>query len=187
MTSLSPEMILSDLFKSRTRALMLQDVLEYPEVTVSRVSSRTGIPKGTVSRYLSVLVREGYLKRVGRGFNLQDSPLVTATRLLLNIIRLRTLVTLPVWAESIGAYGSWGTGTNTGESDLDLWVYCNNLPAAADIARFQRSLRERLKTDVNLFVLTPERIRKIRDEDLPFYASFSSSMITIRGKPVVLP
>ncbi len=165
---------------------MLRDILEYPEVTVSRVSSRTGIPKGTVSRYLSVLVREGYLRRVGRGFSLSDSPLVPATRLLLNIILLRTLVTLPGWAEGIGAYGSWGTGTNTADSDLDLWVYGKTPPAAADLARLQRSLREQLRIEVNLLVLTPSRIQKIRDEDPPFSKSFSSSMITIRGKPVVL-
>jgi predicted nucleotidyltransferase len=95
-------------------------------------------------------------------------------------------VTLPEWAEGIGAYGSWGTGTNTGESDLDLWVYGTTPPASADLARLQRSLREQLSTEVNLLVLTPGRIQNIRDDDPPFFASFSSSMVTIRGNPVVL-
>ncbi|HOT04062.1 MAG TPA: nucleotidyltransferase domain-containing protein [Methanolinea sp.] len=114
-----------------------------------------------------------------------DSPLIVALRKLLNILALQISLPLPVWADGIGAYGSWGMGTNMEGSDLDLWVYSKKVPPAELSGRLRRSFRDSLSVDVQILLLTPERIQDLHMNDPPFYSSLIQSMILIRGEQSV--
>jgi predicted nucleotidyltransferase len=187
MGSSTPELSLSQLCRSPERVSILQTVLHLQTFTVSQVATRTGVSKGMVSRYLSLLTGEGYLERSGRTFRLRETPAIIAIRRLLNIFELCRAILLPPWAEGVGVYGSFGTGTNNAESDIDLWVFAGTPPRSEDAGQYQRSAREKLQREIHLLVLTPERVRQIRESDPVFYSSLIASMTVIGGKSFVQP
>lgn len=185
MDTIPAEVFLADICKTPARITLLMAVLKNPTMSVSAIATRTGMTKGMVSRYLSILEAEGILVREKRGYRLVESPLVIAIRQLLNILLLRRIVSLPEWAWGIGVYGSWGKGTNTEESDLDIWIYAERPAPPEETGRIMRTIRKSVDAEVHLLLLTPERIRQIRENDEPFYESLVESMKIIRGESFV--
>ncbi len=119
------------LFRSEERITLLRTVLTTPACTVQQITTKTGLSKGLVSPYLALMEREGILGRKGRTYMLKFSPLTVAVKRLLNIDRIAAVFIKPAWASGNGLYGSWAEGTNTEEeSDVDLWVFCKDLPCS---------------------------------------------------------
>jgi len=173
--------MLTDLFKTKERETILACTLDRPSCTVQEIADATGITKGLVSRYLALLATRKILGRDGRTYSLQYTPMTRHLKKLLNIERLRGVISLPGWAEGIGVYGSFAEGTNTEESDLDIWVTTRTLQPELTIARVEREWGKALSADVHLLVLTPEKIRTLAESDQPFYRSFAKNAIVVEG------
>lgn len=65
-------------------------------------------------------------------------------------------------------YGSWAKGMNRQYSDLDALFRAEVRPFENDLARLQRDLSLKTKSEVDLLVLTPEKLDRIKREDPPF-------------------
>ncbi|MFA4640709.1 nucleotidyltransferase family protein [Pyrococcus kukulkanii] len=77
-------------------------------------------------------------------------------------------------------YGSFSRGENKEGSDVDIWIYTQEEDMIR-VAKFQRKLRDTLKREVNLLVLTPKN-RKTKKEDPIFYYSLIYGSIIIWGE-----
>ncbi|MCK5772847.1 MAG: ArsR family transcriptional regulator, partial [Thermoplasmata archaeon] len=111
-----------ELMKSRERFDVLKHVLySRGEHTVTGISSHFGISKGLVSGYLRLLEEFGILERMGRTYILTECPIVYNLKRTINISRIDPGHFQDDWIEGVGVYGSWRSGTNFEESDLDLW------------------------------------------------------------------
>ena len=173
--------MLSDLFGSEGRVAVLREALSEPSSTVLSLSRATGLSKAPVSRYLPHLVSRGFLLRDGRTFRPVDSPLTRAVKVLLNLDQLMPLVSLPGWAEGIGVYGSWATGTNTRGSDLDLWVFGKAYPGEESLGEIISTLTLSLGMEVHLLFLSPEKLSDLERDDPPFFHAFMRSALVLRG------
>ncbi len=80
----------------------------------------------------------------------------------------------------MGLYGSWARGTNHQESDLDVWIRADSLPPESMLARLQRDLSQQADSEVNLLVLTPEKLERLKKEDKPFYNSLVLNSVTLK-------
>jgi len=78
-------------------------------------------------------------------------------------------------------YGSWADGTNTDESDLDLFLFSEVLPSGIMVAELERDISRALNVEVHVLVLTREKITGMRKSDEPFYQSFIKQSITLEG------
>ena len=78
-------------------------------------------------------------------------------------------------------YGSWAEGTNTEESDIDLWVYVKTLPTGIMVAELERDISRALSAEVHVLVLNREKIAGMKDTDEQFYRSFVKQSITLEG------
>jgi predicted nucleotidyltransferase len=87
-------------------------------------------------------------------------------------------------ARGLGLYGSWARGTNHQESDLDIWIRADSLPPESVLARLQRDLSHQADSEVNLLVLTPEKLERLKIDDAPFYNSLVMSSVTLIGGPL---
>jgi predicted nucleotidyltransferase len=173
-----------ELFKTEERARILRYVMFCSSSSVAEVSMATGVTKGLVSRYLRLLVEYGLLQKEGRVYSPHDGAHSRAVKLLLNLERI-DLSTLSLGsAEGLGLYGSWARGTNHQESDLDVWVRADCLPKENVLARLQRDLSIQADSKVNLLVLTPEKLERLKIEDIPFYNSLVMSSVTLKGEPL---
>jgi predicted nucleotidyltransferase len=170
------------LFRSEERITLLRTVLTVPACTVQQIATKTGLSKGLVSPYLALLEREGLLERNDRIYKLKFSPLMIAVKHLLNIDRITAVFKKPAWASGTGMYGSWADGTNTEESDIDLWVYCENMPSGIMVAELEREISRALSAEAHVLVLTREKIASMKGSDEPFYRSFVKQSITLEGE-----
>lgn len=173
------------LFRSEQRITLLRSILTISSCTVQQIAVKTGLSKGLVSPYLSLLEREGMLERKDRLYMLKFSPLTIAIKRLLNIDLVSHVFKKPVWASGAGMYGSWSEGTNTEESDVDLWVYCENLPSGVMVAELEREVSRSLSLEVHVLVLTGEKMASMKRSDEPFYHSFLRQSITLEGESPV--
>jgi predicted nucleotidyltransferase len=87
-------------------------------------------------------------------------------------------------AKGLGLYGSWARGTNHQDSDLDVWLSADSLPPESELARLQRDLSLQAGVEVNLLVLIPEKLERLKREDPPFYNSLVINSVTLKGEPL---
>jgi predicted nucleotidyltransferase len=176
--------MLTDLFKTEERLKILYYVLYRNYAGVTLVSKETGTNKGLVSRYLNKLARYGMLRKTDKKYSVVDSAMVRAVKILLNLNRLGTEPMTFNWVIGMGIFGSWAQGTNTYESDLDVWVRAERYPPELDLAKLQGALKKMAGCETNLLVLTQEKLREIRTKDAPFYNSLMRTSIVLAGEPI---
>ncbi|OPX65352.1 MULTISPECIES: nucleotidyltransferase domain-containing protein [unclassified Methanoregula] len=171
------------LFRTPERVTLLSIALTRHACTVQQVAGKTGISKGLASQYLALLEREGLLaRRDDRTYRVIPSARTAAIKRILNIDRVMAFFKKPAWALGIGMYGSWAEGTNTEESDLDLWVFVQEPPAGTAVAETERTVSRALSVEVHLLVITREKIDGMKKNDEPFYRLFSRQSITLDGE-----
>jgi predicted nucleotidyltransferase len=176
--------VLPELFKSEERIRILRHIGIRTSFTVQSVTDATGVSKGLVSQYLNMLVQENLLDRKKRTFIRSDTALWKAAKRLLNLDLLRLHILLPAWAEGIGIYGSWAEGTNTIESDLDLWLLVKDYGPEVEIstAELEQNIAAAIRCEVHALILTGEKLHRIREHDQPFYAGLMKGCLTLEGK-----
>ena len=174
--------MLTELFKTEERACILRYVMFRSSFRVAEVSRATGVTKGLVSRYLRLLETHGLLQKEGREYSSQDVAHSRAIKLLLNLERIDLSALSLGSAKGLGLYGSWAMGTNHQESDLDVWIRADSLPPESDLARLQKNLSQQADNEVNLLVLTPEKLERLKREDKPFYNSLFMNSVTLIGE-----
>ena len=149
---------------------------------MQQIATKTGLSKGLVSPYLVLLEHEGLLEKKDRTYTLKFSPLTVSVKRLLNIDLVTSIFKKPVWAMGIGMYGSWAEGTNTEESDIDLWLYGENLPSGTAVAELERGISRAFSAEVHILVLNSDKITAMKKTDEPFYRSFVRQKITLEGE-----
>jgi predicted nucleotidyltransferase len=176
--------MLPEIFKTEERIRILRHISLRTSATVGAVALATGVSKGLVSGYLNLLVEEGLLRRENRAFIRDDSALWLAIKRLLNLDLLKDLIVLPAWAQGIGIYGSWARGTNTAESDLDLWILVDALDPGTEIraAELEQAIALRIHCEVNALLLTPDKVRHLGEHDRPFYTGLKTGHLTLDGE-----
>ena len=174
--------MLIELFKTEERAKVLSYVMFRSAFSVAEVSRATGVTKGLVSRYLRLLEEHGLLQKEGREYSPHDSAHSRAIKLLLNLERIDKSTLSLGSARGLGLYGSWARGTNHQDSDLDVWIRADSLPPESELARLQRDLGLQADTEVNLLVLTPEKLERLKKEDPPFYNSLVYNSVILKGE-----
>ncbi|ASJ02479.1 nucleotidyltransferase [Thermococcus profundus] len=164
------------------REKILEYILEKGEFGVEDVSYALGISKGLVSLYLKELLELGLLEKKGRKFFLRSGVELRETKRFLNFWTLRDKI-LPLreeWMLALGVYGSFARGENRPESDLDVWV----LTKENDPLRIME-LQEKLETvtgrEVDLLVLTKEKLARLKEENPYLYWSIKLSSIVLWG------
>ncbi len=173
--------MLTELFKTKERVRIISYILYQKSFTVNHVSNETGVTKGLVSRYLKYVHEVGLLTKTKNSYQPVDCAHTRAIKLLLNLNKINIKSLDIEWATGIGIFGSWAQGTNTYESDLDIWIKVDTYPAEYQLARLQRDISAMAGVEVNILVLTPEKIRSIKIADQPFYNSLLRTSIELKG------
>lgn len=176
--------MLVEIFKTPERIRILRHISLRKSITVVSVARATGVSQGLVSGYLNMLVDMELLRRENREFLRDDSIMWSTIKRLLNLDLLKDLITLPAWARGIGIYGSWASGTNTIESDLDLWVLVDTLNAGSEImaAELEQTIAIRTHCEVNTLILTHDKVRYLGEHDRPFYMALKTGHLTLDGE-----
>jgi predicted nucleotidyltransferase len=152
--------------------------------TVTEVSNSTGVTKGLVSRFLDYMHSQGLLRRERNRFNVIYSAKTRALKLLLNVARINATTLYKDWIRALGLFGNWALGTNTLESDIDVWVKVDPRPPGLELARLQQEIGAMTSSDVNLITITPEYLKTLRDDE-PLFHSLMRTSYPLIGDDIV--
>jgi predicted nucleotidyltransferase len=92
------------------------------------IARRSGISYGSANNVLNKLFKDGILQRKGEGkmryYSVDTSKTyIKELKILNNLLLLETLVEkLKPHVNKIVLFGSWASGTDTDESDIDLFI-----------------------------------------------------------------
>ena len=101
-------------------------------------------------------------------------------KILMNVFSLDFEMPKDINIEGIGVYGSYAKGTNTSDSDIDIWIKSAKQPDEEKIAKFNSDLRRKLG-NVKLLILTEDRIERLKKDDPVFYYSLLYGSIILKG------
>ena len=175
-------MKINEILSTEDRVKLLAEIIgDTGPLSVSKVAKKTRLSKGFVSKYLNLLVSQRVLTKRGTKFFTRDNNNVKSLRLLLMLDTLdERIFNRYKNVDSVGLYGSSTKGENTNDSDVDLWIKVGK-EDQEEIGLLSSRLKQRFG-DVNLLVLTDEKIKKLREKDPMFYHSLFFGSINIHGK-----
>ena len=151
---------------------------------ISDIARELKVNKGAVS----IIVRE--LSHAGMLHNKQadlKNPLVRALKILINveeIVDSGSLALLKSKALSAGIYGSAAKGTNTEESDVDIWIKPRGSMDALGASNLIRAISNLLGKEAQMVVLDKSRLEKLKKEDTNFYRSLVFGSILLFGDDI---
>lgn len=157
---------------------IIREILGNPEeeIHVRDIAKKLKVSPGLVSITVNELKKEHVLKNGKPDLeNLQ----VRTYKIMLNSEALATIIPLArkLGARGLGAYGSYAKGTNTKDSDADIWVKVDEYPDAATIAKFRADIRKKINAEPSLFFLTDEKISNLREENTSLYMSMYHGLL----------
>lgn len=169
------------------RGMVLEFVLNNPtsETKVRELARKLNLSPAYISKTLKTLRDEGMIKNNRVDLN---SPMVKALKIFLNVKKLvekgviDTIKSLNVI--SAGVYGSWANGTNYEDSDLDIWIKVEKHPGEMRIASLVGEIRKIVGRNVQMLVLTPDNVKRLKGEDPVFYYSLAFGSIVICGETI---
>ncbi|MBP1911000.1 nucleotidyltransferase domain-containing protein [Thermococcus stetteri] len=172
-----------ELLSTPERVKILEEVLQKNAVGVEEVSRKLGVSKGLVSKTLHLLLKHGIAVKKGRKFHIIDSPKTRELKRFLNFIVLSEKLKglKEDWILALGIYGSFASGENREDSDIDVWVFAKREELIKS-ARLKKRISELTGRDADLIVLTPSRISRLQKEDPIFYYSLVYGSMVIWGE-----
>ena len=172
---------------SKGKDRLLESILDNPSRTprVRELARLLKLSPAHISRTLKALDAYGIIEK---GEVDLSNPYVRALKIFLNTKKLvdKDVAKLLRRLEPIGVglYGSWFNGTNDEESDLDIWVRVEVHPGEARVVSVSNDVRKIMGRGVQILVLTPERIDRMKKEDPIFYYSLVFGSMTLCGEPI---
>jgi predicted nucleotidyltransferase len=176
--------MLSQLFKTSERVKILETVLKKDRITVTEITNETKLSKGMVSRYLKLMKDQDILLREKQTYYIQNHSRTRGLKVLLNLEKLKWEVIRLGWIESAGIYGSWASGTNTELSDVDVWIKVSSYPSEDELNLLYKNIKNMTTSEVNMLILTPEKLREIKKTDPTFYHSLMVGSLVLEGEPL---
>jgi len=153
------------------------------QLRVNRTAGDLGLSKGLVSKYFDLLVKQGILRKVGAYFEVRDGVETRAVRILLNLSRFDTgFFGRYGFVRGVGLYGSCARGTNTVDSDVDLWLFVEEV--AEEVLASLTSELKRVFGDVRPLYLTEKKIELLKRENPTFYCSIVFGSIMVWGEEI---
>jgi len=159
------------------RDSLFRYLINHPQepLKVRSIATKLGFAPSFVSVFLKSLRKEGLVKNDSLD---SGSPELRSWKILLNIQAISPHLNKfakAIGAKGIGLYGSCSDGTDTPESDLDLWVKTDLPPSDIAIAKAKSLLREATGREISVFIVTKERIISLQKTDPPLYCSLTHS------------
>jgi predicted nucleotidyltransferase len=177
---------MNKIFSTKERIKILNYIiLNKNLLSVNTIASNLGLSKGFVSLYFSVLEKDGIIKKVNEKYQIVDSGMIRAIRILLTIANIDISIFRKYsFIKSVGLYGSCTKGENTEESDIDIWVKMDDV-GDEKIASLTSNISKRIE-NAKLLFLTDKKLEKIKKDDELFYHSLIFGSIILYGEENVI-
>jgi predicted nucleotidyltransferase len=172
---------LEDIFSTKERIKILSKIIFLEEeFGVNQIAKDLELSKGLISNYFNLLVKEGILSRKGIKFVVENNSKVKGIKIILNILKADiSLFKKYKFVKAVGLYGSCAKGTNTKNSDVDLWVKTDKT-SEDNLIKLSSELRKNVE-NIKILILDNKKIEHLKKEDVLFYHSLFFGSIILYG------
>lgn len=177
-------MNITDIFSTREREMILRTIIyKTGPIGVNKTAREAELSKGLVSSYLNRLVKESILEKKDGKFFVTNNIKTKAIKILLNLSRFDVNIFSGYgFVKSAGLYGSYAKGSNTEDSDIDLWILTEET-GEETLAKLTGELRKNLG-DVRPLYLSRDKLELLKKEDHVFYHSLVFGSMIIHGEGI---
>jgi predicted nucleotidyltransferase len=173
------------LFSTRERLKILKYIIYKDEVlTINKIANELRLSKGLLSKYFHILLKEKVLLKSNNKFFVKDNSYTRSLKILLNLntFKFESLFRKYEFVKAAGFYGSFVKGTNTEDSDIDMWMLIEGVDEEK-IAKLTNELK-RKSDKIKPLYLTTEKIKMLKEKDPVFYHSLVFGSISIYGEGI---
>lgn len=141
------------------------------------ISEKTGVSRGATNQVLNNLLQNKLVSRERRGkmwfYSLSNQPLIRYFRVFENLVKLTELVNrLSPLVKRIILFGSVANGTDTHESDIDLFVMTDEPEVISkEIRNFK------IDRVIKPVIQTPLEYATSKDRDKVFYNEVAQGIV----------
>ena len=169
------------LFSTKERIKILSHITYRTDyISVNKLAKDVKLSKGFVSKYLDSLTKEDVLRRTNGKFMIRNNIITRTIRVLLNMNMFDTnLFKGYKFIKSAGVYGSFTKGTNTEDSDIDLWVLIEKV-SEDKLAKLTNELKKAFG-NVKPLYMSEDKIKLLKKEDATFYHSLIFGSLVVYG------
>lgn len=146
------------------------------------ISEQSGVSRGATNQILNEFFKKNLVTRERRGkawfYSVSDQPLVKYFRIYENLSNLCELVNqLRPIARRVILFGSAAKGTDTAESDVDLFVLTDNS------RQVESTIQEYdIGREIKSVVLTPIEYATSQGKDKAFYEEVNKGIVLFEGE-----
>lgn len=178
--------MVAKIFPENKTDLITAYVIERPElrIKITEIAKALKFNKGTVSLAVNKLNVIGIVK--GKKVDLQN-PLTRSLKVLVTITKLidrGTVRMLKGYAIAAGLYGSSAKGTDTSDSDIDLWIKPKTDLSQLEVSALTRKVSSMLNRQVQIIILDKAMLEKIKKENINFYYALVFGSIILFGEKI---
>ncbi|MFH1448245.1 MAG: nucleotidyltransferase domain-containing protein [Candidatus Micrarchaeota archaeon] len=171
----SQNMNICPLFATKEREKILDYLLEHPSerINMNGLARKLHLSPGQIHKYITILRKAGLVEKD----TIKETPLTGVLRLTHNLKRIAQTKLVDILrrgfprVKGIGIYGSWASGTNLEDADLDIWLKIEKEPADENMAKMRKKLEKKLGIPVDIVIATPERLKHFQEKSDSFYFS----------------
>src|SRR3989338_792817 len=149
-------------------------LIDKEQLHIRDIADNLGISPGTVHKLAAFLKKTGLASetkqknRILLSLN-KHHPILKEIK---RIINFNDILNAPAYRKlrkfgKIGIYGSFASGTNDKDSDLDIWIQTSR--KELELRPLIRELEKQLNTRVNPVFLTSQKIIYLKKDDPEFY------------------
>ncbi len=153
-------------------------------IKVVQVAKILGVNKGSVSLTVKKLEEVGIVKDKMVDIS---NPTARALKIFISISKIadpKVLAAVKRFAFAAGVYGSSAKGTDTEDSDIDIWIKPRFKLGGMDKLKLSRELERLLGKRIQIVVLDKDRLEAIKRDSRNFYCALVFSSIVLFGDGV---
>lgn len=175
-------MNLENIFSTEERIIIIKSIIYLEkEFGVNEIATKSKLSKGLVSKYFDILLKENILRKANKKFLVGNNNNIRSLKILFNIQKIDTSIFKRYgFVKSVGLYGSCAKGTNTEESDIDLWIKIEN-STRENTMQLTSSLLK-VAENMKVLVLDNKKLELLKEENPLFYHSLYFGSIILYGK-----
>ncbi|MCK4936998.1 MAG: nucleotidyltransferase domain-containing protein [Methanosarcinales archaeon] len=155
---------------------------------IREIAERLAISPFSVHNSIKLFKRFGFVKekKVKNRktiYLVRDNPILKKIFSLINISDLSENKNFKQLMKSgkVGIYGSFASGEDTIESDIDLWCYKQENVSNIELREITREIEKDFGMEVKLFVLSDSKIKIIMENDPEFFYRLKLGSIAVNG------
>lgn len=114
----------------------------------------------------------------------RDSILLKKIRSLLNIFEISGLKEFKELQShgKVGVYGSFASGEDLPESDIDIWIHSDKKLNLAELKGIARGIEKYFGKEVKLLILSKNKINNLEEKDPEFYFRIRLTSVAFNGE-----